>query len=56
MGTIDNYHTTIISNSTRTFTLNEAVEFMKSLDRYVTNQPVRWVNAKTGNPVTIGYS
>jgi hypothetical protein len=39
----------------KTFTLSEACDFMRMLDKSVTRVNVRWVNAHTGQPVSIGY-
>ena len=38
------------------YTFNEAIEYMKLRDKYPTTKQIRWVNAKTGEPVSIGYS
>ena len=49
----------IRSAAGRTFTLSEACEFMQTLDSMPTPtfaNDVNWVNAKTGQPVVIGYS
>lgn len=40
----------------RTYTLNEAVELMKRMDRYATGNNINWVDAETGKPVAIGYN
>lgn len=39
-----------------TYTFNEAIEYMKHRDRYPTRETIQWVNAKTGEPVSIGYT
>lgn len=39
-----------------TYTFNEAIEYMKERDRYPTTKSINWVNAKTGKPVSIGYT
>lgn len=39
-----------------TYTFNEAIEYMKELDRHPTTETINWVNAKTGEPVYIGYT
>ena len=40
----------------RTYTLEEAVEYMKMLDRSPTTANIRWRNARTGRLVAIGYT
>lgn len=40
----------------RTYTLNEAVDLMRVLDKYPTRERIRWINAKTKKPVIIGYN
>ena len=39
-----------------TFTFNEAIAHMKEQDRFPTTETIKWVDAKTGKPVYIGYS
>jgi len=39
------------------FTLKEAIAYQKMWDKNTTTgQPIRWVNAETGRPVSIGYT
>lgn len=39
------------------YTFDEAIEFMKQRDKWgTTKPPIKWVYAKTGKPVAIGYS
>ena len=40
----------------KTYTFNEAIEYMKERDKYPTKRPISWVNVKTGKPVIIGYN
>lgn len=54
MSTID--YTPIRDRVKRTYTLDEAVELMKVLDKFPTRERIKWVNAKTGKPVVIGYN
>lgn len=48
----------IYPTSGRVYTFSEAIEFMKMRDKYgsITQPPIRWVDAKTGKPVSIGYT
>jgi len=39
-----------------TYTFSEAIELMKLRDRYVTTNTIRWVDARTNQPVSIGYN
>lgn len=40
-----------------TYTLSEACEYMRLRDKKPTTyRPVRWVSAKTGRAVSIGYN
>ena len=39
-----------------TYTFNEAIEYMKERDKYPTTKSINWVDAKTGKPVSIGYT
>lgn len=45
-----------ITRIKRTYTLDEAIEYMKRLDKDATTHTIRWVNARTGRPVSIGYT
>lgn len=48
-----------IRNATgKTFTFNEAIDFMKVLDRMPTGtgRNLQWIDASTGKPVAIGYN
>ena len=40
----------------KVFTLREAIEFMKELDRCATTHTVSWKSVNTGRPVAIGYT
>ncbi len=42
----------------RTYTISEAVEYMKVLDKYATDtsRTITWKDVKTGKPVYIGYN
>jgi len=41
----------------KTYTFDEAIEYMKMLDSFPTgDNSVNWVNARTGQPVAIGYN
>jgi len=37
----------------KTYTIAEAIEFIKRENRQPTTTPIRWVNANTGKPVSI---
>lgn len=41
-----------------TYTLIEAIEYMKMKDKNPTNpnEVIKWTNVKTGKPVSIGYN
>lgn len=39
-----------------TYTLIEAIDLMKMLDKYPTTKTIRWVNHETKEPVAIGYN
>ena len=39
-----------------TYTLKEACDYMRNLDRFPTARSISWVNTRTGEPVTIGYN
>lgn len=56
MATNDYYDNTIRFRLKRTYTLSEAADLMKILDKLPTNKGVNWVSAKTGRPVSIGYT
>lgn len=45
-----------ITEIKNTYTLNEAIEYMKRLDKNATTHSIRWFNARTGKPVCIGYN
>jgi hypothetical protein len=49
-------YTPIRDRAQRTYTLDEAVDLMKMLDKFPTREHIRWVNAKTRKPVVIGYN
>ncbi len=39
------------------YTLDEAIEYQKYADRnFPTGESIDWVNARTGEPVVIGYN
>ena len=38
------------------YTLSEACDIMRNLDKFPTTRRINWVNSKTGEPVSIGYS
>lgn len=40
----------------KTYTFNEAIEFMKMMDKYPTKRTIKWVKADTKEPVVIGYN
>jgi len=41
----------------RCYSLNEAVNLMKEMDKYPTgSRPIKWVDCKTKKPVSIGYN
>lgn len=40
----------------RTYTFSEVIEVIKRENRQPTTNPVRWVDANTGKPVSIGYT
>ena len=40
----------------KTYTFNQAIEYMKARDRHPTNGTIRWSDAKTGKKVYIGYT
>ena len=40
----------------QTYTLNEAVDLMKMYDKYPTRHSISWKDARTGSPVSIGYT
>ena len=42
--------------SLRTYTISEACDLLKVLDRNPTEAPIRWKNVKTGKEVFIGYN
>lgn len=42
--------------SHRTYTISEACDLLKVLDRNVAEAPIRWRNVKTGREVFIGYN
>lgn len=46
----------INDNRHKIFSFNEAIEFMKYIDKQPTGHTINWVNAKTGKPVAIGYT
>jgi len=46
----------ITKTNHKRYTLTEAVDYMKSLDKQPTNRQISWVNAHTGKSVTIGYT
>ena len=46
----------IKSARNKSFSMEEAVEFEKHLDRYVTSVTTNWVSLKTGNKISIGYN
>jgi len=52
------FHPLDVDRVYNTYTFNEAIEFMKMLDKYPTHptKSVRWVNSKTKKPVIIGYN
>ena len=56
MVTSDDYKNISNWGNGRMFTLNEACDYMHELDKYVTNHTIKWVNAKTKEPVSIGYT
>ncbi len=47
---------TNITDVHQVFTFDEAIEFIKNLDRLPTTHIVNWINIKTRKPVTIGYN
>lgn len=51
MSTTDNYFDLTIK---RYYTFNEAIEYIKHRNKFTTNTTINWVNARTGNPVSIG--
>lgn len=56
MVTRDDYKNLLNWGKGQTFTLNEACDYMQELDKYGTNHTINWVNAKTKEPVSIGYT
>ena len=38
------------------YSMDEAVDLMKEMSNYATTQTIRWVDAKTKKPVTIGFN
>lgn len=59
MATDDSYERLLAYSDHRRFTLTEACDYMKELDKYATplsGHPINWMNAKTGSPVSIGYT
>ena len=53
--TQDTYNDFINNSRGKVYTLMEACDFMETLDTFPTgNVIIRWVNARTGAPVTIG--
>ena len=56
MATRDDHRDILRNRVYKTFTFIEAVEFQKMLDRYATVNPVKWVDAKTGKPIALGYT
>jgi len=55
--TDDHINDMIRSASYKTFTLSEACDFVKTIDRYsICHHTIRWVSARTSNPVSIGYN
>lgn len=54
MGTIE--PVSLETRVKRTYTISEAVELMKELDRHPTNTDIKWVDSKTGKPVSIGFN
>ena len=43
-------------NTKISYTFDEAIEYMKQRDKYPTTNNIHWSDAKTGKPVSIGYS
>jgi len=56
--TIENTKQLIRNASMRTFTLQEACEFMEVLDNMPTGTDynIQWVDVKTKEPIAIGYN
>lgn len=55
MATAD-YYEVLENNIGKVFTLGEAVQFMKMMDRFPTMIQINWVSTRTGRPVSIGYT
>ena len=59
MATSEREYQDMITNSAgRTFTLSEAVGFLKVLDKHPTpiGHSIKWVTSKSKQPVSIGYT
>ena len=46
----------ISESFSKTYTFNEAVEYMKMKDKEPTFYTIRWRNVRTGKEVIIGYT